>query len=58
MKNDILFLDLFVDLFFKNFMSTEFCRFDQISILIIAFYIITKKLKLLSSLSQKLSKDY
>ena len=37
MKN-ILFLDFFVDLFFVNFMRTEFCKFDQIPILIIAFY--------------------
>ena len=38
MKNDILFLDFFVDLFFVNFVRSEFCKFDEISILIIAFY--------------------
>ena len=38
MKNDILFLEFFCGLFFVNFMWTEFCRFDQISILIIGFY--------------------
>ena len=32
------FLIFFVDLFFVNFMRTEFCKFDQVSILIIAFY--------------------
>ena len=38
MKNDFLFLEFFVNLFFVNFMRTEYCKFDQISILIIAFY--------------------
>ena len=38
MKNDFLFLDFFVNLFFVNFMRTEYSKFDQISILIIAFY--------------------
>ena len=38
MKNDILFLDFFVDLFFVNFVRSEVCKFDEISILIIAFY--------------------
>ena len=38
MKNDFLFLDFFVDLFFVNFMRTEFCKFDQNSILMTAFY--------------------
>ena len=33
MKNDILFLDFFVDLFFVNFMRSEFCKFDEIPIL-------------------------
>ena len=31
MKNDFVFLDFFVDLFFVNFMRTEFWKFDQIS---------------------------
>ena len=36
--NDTPLLDFFVDLFFVNFMRTEFCKFDQISILIIDFH--------------------
>ena len=31
MKNNLFFLDFFVDLFFVNFRRTEVCKFDQIS---------------------------
>ena len=31
MKKNLLFLDFFVDLFFVNFMRTEYGKFDQIS---------------------------
>ena len=57
MKNDFFFLDFFVDLFFVNFMRTKFCKFDQTSILITAFYN-HKEDKTLVQFLQKLLKDY